>query len=57
MLERERWDVFGTHLVFRSHEIVTGRNFEFFIIFKQTVAGAVLDRPRIMKNVLYHVTP
>lgn len=36
-------DVFGTYLVFRSHEMVTRRNFEFFVIFRQTVAGAVLD--------------
>lgn len=42
-------DVFGTYLVFRSHEMVTGRNFEFFVIFRQTVAGAVLDRLRIMR--------
>lgn len=42
-------DVFGTYLVFRSHEMVTGRNFEFFVIFRQTVAGAVSDRLRIMR--------
>lgn len=42
-------DVFGTYLVFRSHEMVTGRNFEFFVIFRQTVAGTVLDHLIIMK--------
>lgn len=47
MVERE--NVFGTYLVFRSHEMVTGRNFEFFVIFRQTVAGAVLDHLIIMK--------